>query len=528
VRLARDRRPSLLGGLIVACALALLVWRAMADAASGSESRVVSIGTPLPGLAADDRRYALIVAVDGYDDPSLPSLPAVRRDAEELHDALIAHAGFPPANVRRIDGSGPQAEAPTRSNILRALHQLAARVPAQGSALFLVVFSGRGAMAGGRPYLLPRDAVAQSGDALLAGTSVDFGRDIAGALRSRGIDHLLLMVDSTLAAPGAAGPTLSRDFVNALGGGGAATTVALHAASPGGASWVDPAARRSFFLRALADGIRGQAGRTGDGWITLGSLLTYVQQVVPERARRVDPGLRQEPTLQVQGILPHEIRFARPAASVASSASGLRCALQPAASGGGYEFDVAASDGARVATTVDAVHVVSGGTLAQPFGSPVALDRAQRWPVRRTAPERPLLAVARTSIGQCAAYVEPARAATPVYEVRWQSHNAEGIEYKEVFHHPTENRHGRTDVVAAGVDRLRDEEGRITRVEYSCEGAACGWSYHPEPSRGYAGDVTVSAPGAFSWRRRWDGEPAMDVYTAYYEMPVRTCVAGCP
>ena len=529
IRIARDPRPSVLGGLIVACALALLVWRAMADAASGSESRVVSVGAALPGLAADDRRYALIVAVDRYDDPSLPSLPAVRRDAEELHDALISHAGFPPAHVRRIDGSGPQAEAPTRNNVLRALHELVARVPGDGNALFLVVFSGRGVVVDGRPYLLPRDAVAHSGGPLLSGTSLDFERDVTGALRTRGIDHLLLMVDSTLAAPGAEAPPLSREFVHALGGGAAAATVALHAASPGGGSYVDPSARRSLFLRALADGIRGGAGRTGDGWITLGSLLTYVQQVVPERARGDDPALRQEPSVQVQGVLPHEIRFARPAQSAASSASGLRCGLHRSASGGEYVFDVAAGEEARSSATLEAVHVVSGGALAQPFPRPAALARSQRWAVRRTAPERPLLAVARTSIGQCAAYVEAAPVAPPVYEVRWQPRNAEGLEYKEVFRHPTENRRGRTDVVASGVDRLRDAGGRITRVEYSCEGAACGWSYHPEPSRAYAGDVTVNDAGsAFSWRRRWEGDPAMDVYTAYYEMPVRTCVAGCP
>ncbi len=47
--------------------------------------------------------------------------------------------------------------------------------------------------------------------------------------------------------------------------------------------------------------------------------------------------------------------------------------------------------------------------------------------------------------------------------------------------------------------------------------------------KGYAADVTIAnPPSAFSWRRRWDGDPALDVYTAYYEMPVRVCVEGCP
>jgi hypothetical protein len=520
---ATVRDSSVLGALIAAAALALLVWRAAADAAGGSEPRSVSRGAAVPGLSADDRRHALIVAVDRYDDPSLPSHPGVRRDAEDLHDALTAHAGFPPARVRRIDGSGPEAAAPTRSNILRALHELAADAPADGNALVLVAFSGRGVLAGGRPYLLPRDVVAGAGDALLAATALDFERDVMDAFRARGGGHIVLMIDSTLGFPGEAAPRLEAAFLHAVRGSG--PTAALHATSAGGASYVDPRERRSLFLQAIADGIRGAAGRTTDGWITLGSLLTYVQQSVPERAREVQPALRQQPTLQVQGMLPHEIRFARGAPPAASSARGLRCALVRSPAASEYSFDVSA-DPARAAATVESVRVVTGGALAARLERPVALSAPRRFPVRRSAPERPLLAVARTSIGQCSAYVEPARAA-PVHEVRWQARNAEGVEYKEVFRHPTENRRGRTDAVASGAFRLRDAFGRITRVEYSCEGAACGWSYHPDAARGYAGDVTVGA-NSFSWRRRWDGEPAMDVYTAYYELPVRTCVAGCP
>jgi hypothetical protein len=38
----------------------------------------------------------------------------------------------------------------------------------------------------------------------------------------------------------------------------------------------------------------------------------------------------------------------------------------------------------------------------------------------------------------------------------------------------------------------------------------------------------LDPPNAFSWRRRWEGDPAMDTYTAFYEMPVRVCVENCP
>jgi hypothetical protein len=304
----------------------------------------------------------------------------------------------------------------------------------------------------------------------------------------------------------------------------------VHATSVGMSSYSDPGAHRSLFTQAFVEGLRGSAARSPDGWITLGSLLGYVQETVPQRARAMSRSPRQEPTVTIDGFLPNEIRFARVAPQTASSSGALRCALRsPGSARDLYVFDVAATGGPGSTTAVQAVHVVNGGVLGTPFGRPVPLNGPREWPIRRAAAGAPMLAIAHTTIGQCAAYVEATPAPSPVYEVRWQATNADGMPYKEVFKHPTENRQGRTDVVAAGTDALRDPEGRITRVEYSCEGAPCGWSYHPDPARGYTGDVTVKDPAnAFTWRRRGEGDLAMDTYTAYYEMPVRVCASGCP
>ena len=537
IQITREQRPSLIGGLILAGGLALLLWRAMSEIANGSDARGISVGTPVPGPAANDRRYALIVAVEKYDDASLSS-PGPSRDAEELHGALMAQAGFPPANIRRVDGSGPDAMVPTRSNVLRAFHELLAEIPDDGNAMLLVAYTGHGLSADGKAYLLPKDAITRGGASLLASTSIDFDVDIKQRLVARRMKQLVLLVDSTVGGSTASPDArrLSADFVTEV------TVEArppmqgvavVHATSVGSRSYADPGAQRSIFTHAFVEGLRGAASRAPDGWITLGSLLRYVRDTVPERARTIDASFRQEPTIAIDGFRPDEIRFARVAARTASSSGDLRCALRaPGASGSPanlYVFDVAATSGSRTTTAVQAVHVVNGGVLGTPFGRPVPLTGPREWPIRRTAASAPLLAIAQTNIGQCAAYVEAAAVQSPVYRVRWQSTNAEGIPYKEVFKHATENRHGRTDVVAAGTNTLRDREGRIARIEYSCEGAFCGWSYHPEPSRGYAGDVTIQDPAnAFSWRRRWEGDPAMDAYTAYYQMPVRVCVEGCP
>jgi uncharacterized caspase-like protein len=509
----------------------------MAEMANGSDVRGVSVGTPVPGPAAGDRRYALIIAVEEYDDSSLPSLEGPSRDAEDLHGALMAHAGFPPANIRRVDGSGPDAMVPTRSNVLRAFHELLDEMPDDGNAMLLIAFTGHGLSTEGKAYLLPKDAIPSGGGSLLASTSIDFDVDVRQRLVARRVKQLVLLMDSTVGGSRSASSAVRRltpDFVKAVtveARPPLEAVAVVHATSAGSSSYSDPGARRSIFTHAFVEGMGGAAGRASDGWITLGSLLRYVQEAVPEHAKRIDASFRQEPTIAIDGFLPNEVRFARVAARTASSSGELRCGLRAPGSSAGdrYVFDVVATAGAKTATAVQAVHVVNGGVLGTPFGRPVPLNGPREWPIRRTAAGSPLLAIAQTNIGQCAAYVEAAPVPSPVYRVRWQSTNADGIPYKEVFKYPTENRQGRTDVVAAGTDTLRDREGRITRVEYSCEGAFCGWSYHPEPARGYAGDVTINEPrNGFSWRRRWEGDPAMDTYTAYYEMPVRVCVDGCP
>ena len=534
MRITREQRQSLIAGLVTAGALSLILWRAMSEIASGSDARGVSVGAAVPGLSANDRRYALLVAVEKYDDAALPSLEGPSRDTEELHAALVTHAGFPPANIRRVDGSGPDAMAPTRSNVLRAFHELLAAIPDDGNAMVVVAFTGQGLTADGKAYLLPRDAVTRGGASLLTSTSIDFDTDIKQRLIARRVRQVVLLVDSTVGDPGRPGAPLRPEFVKAMRldpRPPMESVAVVHATSAGATSYTDPSAKRSLFTHALVEGVRGGAGRSADGWITLGSLLRYVQQAVPESARSIGASLRQQPTIAIEGFLPDEIRFARVAPRTASTSGDLRCALRAPATPATdtYVFDVATTGASRSGIAVHSVRVVNGGVLGTPFGRPVPLTGPREWPIRRTTAGAPLLAIAQTTIGECAAYVEAAPVQSPVYRLRWQATNAEGLPYKEVFKHPTENREGRTDVIAAGTDTLRDREGRITRVDYSCEGATCGWSYHPDPAKGFGGDVTVADPAnAFSWRRRWAGDPAMDTYTAYYEMPVRVCTSGCP
>lgn len=115
----------------------------------------------------------------------------------------------------------------------------------------------------------------------------------------------------------------------------------------------------------------------------------------------------------------------------------------------------------------------------------------------------------------------------PKMETRWFRSDQGGQEYRQVFVQRTENRHGRPDIVASGTSSIAVPDARIYRVDYSCVGFPCGWSYNPDG--GYGGKVVIQGDGkSFLWWRRWDGDPCDDVYTAYYEVSREVCVENCP
>ena len=288
-----------------------------------------------PGLAANDRRYALIVAVDRYDDASLPSSPGPSRDAEELHGALMTHAGFPPANIRRVDGSGPDAMVPTRSNVLRAFHELLAAIPDDGNAMLLVAFTGHGSSADGKAYLLPRDAITRGGR-VAAGEHVDRlrRRHQAAPAWPGGSKQLVLLVDSTLG--GSTSSAAARRAERRLrpgGDGRGAAAPGSRGRRPchlGRVALVRRSRRAAVALHPRLRGGRARRGRPGPRRMDHARVAARAtsRQIVPERARRIDASFRQEPTVAVDGFFPNEIRFARVAARTASSSGDLRCALR--------------------------------------------------------------------------------------------------------------------------------------------------------------------------------------------------------
>jgi len=72
--------------------------------------------------------------------------------------------------------------------------------------------------------------------------------------------------------------------------------------------------------------------------------------------------------------------------------------------------------------------------------------------------------------------------------------------------------------------------GTVTRfIRRDCDGTGCGWSYHPNPAKGYDPDVDISQDGhSIVWRRRYDdASPQTEKYYFAYKIPVKRCVENC-
>lgn len=120
----------------------------------------------------------------------------------------------------------------------------------------------------------------------------------------------------------------------------------------------------------------------------------------------------------------------------------------------------------------------------------------------------------------------------PIYAFRWRSTSPAGLPLTFIHTETTQNRHGRSDIIASGTVGFPPElqgppEKRLVEVTYGCIGDRCGWSYNPDG--GNRGKTTIAPNGqTFTWSRKWDGDPTPETYTARYEIAEQYCTANCP
>jgi hypothetical protein len=257
-------------------------------------------------LPSEDKRFALVIGVDEYQDPQIRSLSGASNDARVLSEALVEHAGFSRDRVIRLASDQPADRMPTRGNILRRLSNLKTVVPSDG--LLLVSFSGHGVERGGRGFILPADAQLSGDISLLEDTAIGVSV-LSDRIRQIGAKQVMFVVDACRndPLPGKGGGdnrmsrTLMQSFDFAAQNRNIQAFAVLFAAAVGSRAFESAEQQMGYFTWALADGMSGAAAN-GRGEVTLGALIQYVQRTVP-RKTAIDLGVEQQPFAIVEGYL---------------------------------------------------------------------------------------------------------------------------------------------------------------------------------------------------------------------------------
>jgi WD40 repeat protein/ribosome-binding factor A len=188
---------------------------------------VILAAVSAPAVAADQpSAWAVVVGIDGYENPAVPRCSGAGADAREIQRWLIGEAGWPANHVLRMDANAPKTHGaanlpistlyPSRENLEWAVRDwLKAWV--RKDDLVLIYFAGQAASlkpeprarpgTPGRDYLLPIDARPDR----LAATGWDLS-DAIDELAAKGENPILLWLDTS--PNGRGKPVLSGSAVD--------------------------------------------------------------------------------------------------------------------------------------------------------------------------------------------------------------------------------------------------------------------------------------------------------------------------
>jgi uncharacterized caspase-like protein len=267
---------------------------------------------------ADPRRFAIVVGIDQYADPTILRLRCAVKDAGDVAKVLESTGSY--ASVKLMTGNLGFVDPlfPSRENIVAQIERLAGILQPDDQVLFF--FSGHGANdpATGDSRLLVIDSKAHD----LGGTAINLQRDILAKLDSVQGVRILALVD-------ACQKSITNDKGLAVTGVDRVKTTAgavvITATGPGRASYEDPAGANGLFTAGLVTGLCGKADADRDGQISLGELERFLPRAVGELA--FGANLDQQPVVYdpAPGATPISIgrvgRMPPPAATVSAAAS---------------------------------------------------------------------------------------------------------------------------------------------------------------------------------------------------------------
>lgn len=282
---------------------------------AGNSTQVVTTVlrvAPPPAATPARRRWAVVIGVGEYDDPTIPRLPFASRDAEAIYDFLTTRGGYAPENVLLLTDGG--AIKPTLQNIRRAFGDFLTRKPDRED-MVLVYFAGHGAPEidasgteadGFSRYLVPRDAEAGS----LYATAFPMD-EISRVFRRIPAERVVVLLD-TCYSGAAGGRTFSRNqtrspafsdvFLQRLTR--SRGRIIITASGANEVALEISELSHGLFTHYVLEGLGGKADRDGDGVVTISELYEYVETQVEAKARSTGGRQRPQMTGEVEGSLP--------------------------------------------------------------------------------------------------------------------------------------------------------------------------------------------------------------------------------
>ncbi len=249
-----------------------------------SSSRDIAlIESALPSEPEKFNRWAIIVGISKYQVASL-NLRYADRDAEELYQLLLTPRGghFQKDFVCKLTN-----KSATTANVIQALRAFLKK-PARED-LVLIYFACHGAPDPERPenvYLLTHDTNPKD----IAGTALPVG-DINRALKDTLLSEKVIILADTCHSAAIGGGMRSRgieesaalinrylkEISTARGGTALLTSAEAHEVSFEDAKW---GGGHGVFTHYLLKGLRGEADRDNNGFVTVGELFEYVRENV--------------------------------------------------------------------------------------------------------------------------------------------------------------------------------------------------------------------------------------------------------
>lgn len=246
--------------------------------------------TSQPPTGPIRERWALLVGVDYYIDPSFAPLKYCVRDVLTLQTALEA-AGY--TVVILHDAAPDEHLLPTRDNVEAELARICKA--AGRDDLIWVHFSCHGKLVEGQPVLITREMR----EPTLARKAMPLA-EVERELRSSPARRRILTLDACHTGVEIGRDLADPEFIrNAYELAEGFALLAASTSQQVAQEWADKA--HGVFTYFLLEGLSGKADRTGKGFITVNDLTTHTLDGL-RRWNVTHGGILQEPTARVEGL----------------------------------------------------------------------------------------------------------------------------------------------------------------------------------------------------------------------------------